>query len=248
MTIKLLPSALLFCLLSCSFQVLSFDWTASNLQVLYGSDFELGDADRTTLTIEHANGWQYGSNFFFVDLYDRDDIGLEVYAEAYAYLSLSKTIGQSVGFGPIHDISLVGGINISNKPENDNFKAYMAGISLDFANPYFDYLQLDSVIFKDDSNSGRYGYQFTPVWSLPFSIGPVKMKFRGFTDFRSPNTNINHNFSILAQPQMLIDIGDLSGLPANRFYIGTEYSYWYNKYGIEDLHESVVQGMIIAFF
>ena len=44
----------------------SFDWTASNIQLLYGSDFEFGDRDRTTVTVEHANGWKYGQNFFFV--------------------------------------------------------------------------------------------------------------------------------------------------------------------------------------
>ncbi len=246
MTKHIFHYSFLFLGITASVQGHCFDWTSTNIQLLHGRDFELGDPDRTTVTIEHANGWQYGSNFFFVDLYD--NIGLEVYAEAYGYLSLSKLSGTKIGFGPIQDMSIVGGLNISNKPENDNFKAYMAGLSLDFANPYFDYLQLDAVIFKDDGNSGRYGYQFTPVWSLPFEISPVKFKFRGFTDFRSANTNVNHHFNILAQPQLLIDIGDLSGLPANHFYIGTEYSYWYNKYGIQGLDESVVQGMMIAFF
>ncbi|MCK5190998.1 MAG: hypothetical protein KAR12_13175, partial [Methylococcales bacterium] len=42
----------------------AFDWTSSNVQLLYGSDFEFGDRDRTTITVEHAHGWKYGQNFF----------------------------------------------------------------------------------------------------------------------------------------------------------------------------------------
>jgi nucleoside-specific outer membrane channel protein Tsx len=226
----------------------SIDWTSNNIQVLHGADFELGDPERTTVTVEHAHGWQYGTNFFFVDNIFRDDIGYEVYAEVYSYLSLSKISGQQVGFGPIKDVSLFAGINISNKAENDNFKAYLAGISFDLGNAWFDYLQLDIGAYKDDGISGKYGVQFTPVWSLPFSLFDLRMKFRGFADFRTGNTNNSGNFHILAQPQMLIDVGHLAGWHQDKLYIGTEYMYWYNKFGLDGVEESTVQGMIIAFF
>ncbi len=224
------------------------DWTSSNVQILYGSDFELGDNDRTTITVEHANGWKYGTNFFFVDTTSRSDIGIEVYAEVYSYLSLNKMTGLQFEFGAVKDISIVAGINISNKPENDNFKAYLAGISFDLSNVWFDFLQLDITAYKDDSVSGRYGMQFTPVWSLPFTLADVKFKFRGFTDFRTGNTNNSGNFHVLAQPQMLIDVGDLAGWKSDKVYIGTEYSYWYNKFGLKGVVESTVQGMVITFF
>jgi len=226
----------------------SFDWTSSNVQLLYGSDFEFGDPDRTTVTVEHANGWKYGQNFFFIDVITHNDIGVEVYAEAYSYLSFNKITGTDLSLGPIKDISLFAGINISNKPENDHFKAYLAGLSLDLNNKYFDYLQLDIAAFKSDDVSNKYGLQFTPVWSYPFSIGPANFKFRGFADFRSANTNNSGNFHILAQPQMLLDIGDLAGQKKEIVYIGTEYTYWHNKFGVKDVEESVVQAMIIGFF
>ncbi len=226
----------------------AFDWTSSNIQALYGSDFELGDSDRTTVTVEHAHGWTYGQNFFFVDIADQNDIGVEVYAEVYGYLSLTKLSGHNIGWGLVNDISLMAGLNISNKPENDHFKAYLAGISLDFTNSYFDYLQLDITAYKSDDVRHKYGLQFTPVWSYPFEIGPAKFKFRGFTDFRTSNTNGSGNFHILAQPQVLVDVGDLAGIKSNTLYMGTELSYWHNKFGIKDVEESVVQAMIIAFF
>lgn len=228
--------------------VQALDWASSNLQLLHGNDFELGDRSRTTLTVEHAHGWQYGQNFFFVDAITRNDIGIEIYAEVYSYLSLGKMTGTGIGFGPVNDIAVLVGINVSNKPENDNFKAYLAGISFDLNNRWCDYLQLDIAAYKDDSVSGKYGLQFTPVWSIPFSIADLKFKFRGFTDFRTGNTNQSGNFNVLAQPQVLIDIGDLAGWQSDKIYIGTEYMYWYNKFGLEGVEESTVQGMIIAFF
>ncbi|GAB4266984.1 MAG: outer membrane protein OmpK [Methylomicrobium sp.] len=226
----------------------AFDWTSSNAQILYGETFEFGDPKRVTATVEHAHGWQYGTHFFFVDVADRNDIGVEVYAELYSYLSWNKTTGRTISFGPVKDVSLVLGLNIGNEPERDHFKAYMFGLSFDLAKEWSDYLQLDITVYKADDLSGRYGIQFTPVWSIPFTLGGVNFKFRGFTDFRTGNTNAPGNFNILAQPQMLLDIGALAGWRRNTIYIGTEYSYWHNKYGVKNVDESVVQGMIIGFF
>lgn len=224
------------------------DWTASNIQLLYGNDFEFGDDERTTVTVEHAHGWRHGTNFFFVDLADRNDIGVEIYAEVYSYLSMNKVTGLDWSAGPVKDISLMAGLNISNKPEQDNFKAYLLGFSLDLSNSLFDYLQLDIAAYKDDSVSNKYGMQITPVWSLPFQIASTKFKFRGFTDFRTGNTNATGTFHILAQPQLLLDVGDLFGWKSDKVFVGTEYSYWHNKFGVRGIDESVVQAMAIGFF
>ena len=245
-TLKLISFVFLLSLISQTSY--AFDWMSNNVQFLYGSDFELGDPDRTTTTVEHANGWKYGQNFFFVDIINRSDVGTEVYAEVYSYLSFNKVTGANFSLGPIKDISLYAGLNISNKPENDNFKAYLAGLSFDLSNKYFNYLQLDIAAYKSDDVSGKYGVQFTPVWSYPFQIGPAKFKFRGFADILTRNTNNSGNFSLLTQPQVLLDIGDLSGIKTDTIYIGTEYFYWYNKFGIKGVEESVVQAMAIVFF
>lgn len=240
---------LLLCLQALSLQsACAFDWTASDVQLLYGSDFEFGDDDRTTVTVEHGHGWQYGTNFFFVDIANRNDIGVEIYAEVYAYLSINKLTGYDWSLSPVKDVSLVAGLNISNKPEDDNFKAYLLGLSFDLANPLFDYLQLDITAYKADDISGKYGVQITPVWSFPFEIAAIKFKFRGFTDFRTGNTNASGNFHILAQPQLLLDVGNLAGWKSDAVYVGTEYSYWHNKFGVKGIDESVVQAMIIGFF
>lgn len=238
----------LFCLLSLSGQAHAFDWTSSDIQLLYGNDFKFGSKERTTITVEHADGWQYGSNFFFTDIVDRNDIGVEVYAEVYSSLSMNKISGHDLSFGPIKDISLLAGLNISNKPESDNFKAYLLGLSFDLSNPLFNYLQLNISSFKDDSVSGKYGMQITPVWSFPFELAELKFKFRGFTDFNVGSTNAPGVFTILSQPQLLLDVGDLAGFKNDKVYVGTEYSHWHNKFAVKGTDENVVQAMIIGFF
>ena len=57
----------------------AFDWTSNDIQLLYGDTFKLGDKSRTTITVEHSNGWKYGSNFFFVDIVNRNDMSTEFY-------------------------------------------------------------------------------------------------------------------------------------------------------------------------
>ena len=243
---KLSPLFFLFSLLSQSAE--AFEWTSSDIQLLHGNDFKLGDKERTTVTVEHANGWKYGSNFFFVDIIDRNDIGIELYAEVYTYLSLHKISGHDWSIGPIKDISLMTGLNISNKPENDNFKAYLLGLNFEFSAPLFDYLQLSVSTYKDDNVKNKYGMQITPVWSLPFELADIKFKFRGFTDFNIGDTNAAGRFTILSQPQLLLDVGDLVGLQSDKVYIGTEYCHWHNKFGVKGVDEHVVQAMIIGFF
>lgn len=104
---------------------LAFDWTDNNIQLLYGEAFELVDADRITLTLEHANGWALGHNFFFIDVLSGNDLGVEVYSEVYSYFSLYKILSTDVSLWVLNDISLFAGINISNLPELDHFQAYL---------------------------------------------------------------------------------------------------------------------------
>jgi nucleoside-specific outer membrane channel protein Tsx len=225
-----------------------FAWTSHNLQVLYGNDFQLGDKSRPTMTLEHSDGWQYGSNFFFVDMVDRNDVGIELYSELYSYLSFNKISGLNSSFGIVKDISLMVGLNIGNKPESDSFKAYLLGLNFDLTNDWFNYLNLSVSAYKDDNLKHKYGLQVTPVWSLPFELAGIKFKFRGFTDFNFGNTNAAKNFSILSQPQLLLDVGDLADWKSDKVYIGTEYQHWHNKFGIKGIDEHVVQAMIIGFF
>jgi hypothetical protein len=48
---------------------------------------------------------------------------------------------------------------------------------------------------------------------------------------KNGSTNAAGNITMLAQPQLLMDVGDLFNAQADVFFIGMEYSYWVNKFG-----------------
>ena len=62
------------------------DWSTTELQLQYGTldvPFVGGDTDTLTVTLQHASGWKYGDNFFFVDWLMADNDTRDVYGEWY---------------------------------------------------------------------------------------------------------------------------------------------------------------------
>jgi nucleoside-specific outer membrane channel protein Tsx len=117
------------------------------------------------------------------------------------------------------------------------------GISLDI--PHTEFIQLDVMALKqDDVNS--IGIQITPAWSIPFSLGGLSFKFRGFLDWVSASATGGVDY-ILTQPQLLLDAGQLLG-HKDRLYVGIEYWYWHNKFGIKGITEQSAQAIIMYNF
>jgi len=222
-----------------------FEWTHHEIQLLTGGNFELGTSHRSTITFEHSAGWRYGENFLFVDVYQRDDIGSEAYGEWYPRLSFKKLFDRDFKAGPIADFSIVGGLNAGTEPSDDPFKAYFLGVgaSLDIFGAEF--FKVDVMARKSD-NLNTTGIQVTPAWSIPFRVGGLKFKFRGFLDWVSADGSGGESW-VLTQPQIVVDVGDLFDYP-DQLYAGIEFWYWHNKFGIDGLHEEVVQGMLVYSF
>jgi len=85
-------------------------WSRIESQFQFGNldspSFASGQTSSTNiLTLQHASGWKYGDNFFFVDIID-DEIedgfnNNDVYLEWYANFSLGKILGRRIGCVPI---------------------------------------------------------------------------------------------------------------------------------------------------
>ncbi len=216
-----------------------FDWTSTNAQILAGSDYELGDQTRQIITLEHANGWKYGSNFLFLDISEPFDDDTDLYGEFYTFLSFEKIFGNDFGDGLIKDVSLTAGTNLG-----EDFRAYLGGIMFDMKIPGFDLFQLQFYAF-DNKDLNDTTYQITPVWDTHFNISSATFRFKGFTDFiGEEGTNSKQ---ILSQPQLLLDLGSLKGSPET-LYLGLEYQYWKNKFGIEGVTESMPQVILVLQF
>jgi len=147
--------------------------------------------------------------------------------------------------GIFNDFSIVAGINAGSEPSADPFAAYLLGGGISFKIPHTEFIQLDVMAYKQD-NVNSVGLQITPAWSIPFTLCGLDFKFRGFLDWVSAAATGGLDY-ILTQPQLLFNAGKLSG-QSDKFYVGIEYWYWHNKFGIKGITEESIQATILYKF
>lgn len=224
----------------------ALDWSSTDIQYLHGGGYLLGSAERDIVTVEHASGWQYGQNYLFVDTIHhrdgQDPVSWEAYGEAYAYLSAGKIFASSFAFGSVKDIGMTFGFNAGSQPVAAPFRAYLAGGSLQFDWPVFQFLQIDLLAYRNERLAST-AFQVTPSWELPFSIAGAQFRFRGFMDYIAAG-GAGPAETILFQPQLLLDVGTYAG-GANHFLLGFEYQYWHNKFGLAGIEESLPQALMM---
>lgn len=251
---------LLFCTLlfvwPLSVQANLFAWTDTEIQYLHGYGYQMpknpNDVSRSIITLSHADGWALGRNFFFMDTLiseQGEPSQVNLYGEFYSYLSLSKITGKTISYGLFKDLNLAVGVNAGENVDSDRSgtRVILYGFNVDFNLPGFklfsvDFLRhdiLEPVSFKSS-------WQITPVWKLPFTLFGTHWSLEGFADFIGPK-GPNYAGSVLAQPQLRLDVGDFFGV-GNHLYVGIEYQYWNNKYGIKGLHESLPQALLLWKF
>lgn len=245
--------------LALSAQAHAAEWSDTEIQYLHGAEFRepfnSEDVTKDIITLQHASGYEWGRVFGFMDALQsngRDEHASELYAEGYASLSLSKLSGATFSNAVVRDINLTAGINYGYKAYKGygvNPRVLLAGITIDFNLPAFDFFNVDMLAYVDrgrfdgrDNGCHAETYQITPAWKMPFNIGKARFSFEGFTDFIGKHGNCERQ--ILAQPQLRLDLGHYFNLE-NKLYMGVEYQYWHNKYGIEGLRESHPQALLV---
>ena len=239
------------------------DWSDTEVQILHGNEYHDNgndtDISKTLVTIQHASGYEYGRNFFFVDTYksgSNDENSTEIYGEFYSTLSMGKTAGFKTEPGSlIKDLGLTAGINYGTK--NSSFRpnpsVLLLGPTIHLNVPGFTFFNVDVLAYRDSGNYRSNGggklcgetattYQVTPAWKLPFSLGSESFSFEGFVDFIGSHGTCATQ--LLAQPQLRWDVGQHFTKP-NRVYLGFEYQYWNNKFGIQDRKDNLIQMMMV---
>lgn len=264
---------LIFLILSLSFSVTAHDesddpafikWSTTELHYQYGNldtpEFAGGgNEDTHIVTLQHASGWKYGDNFFFVDFLDGDNPNFnnnDVYAELYTNFSLSKITGKDISFGLISDIGLIMGFNYAADPK---VKKYLPGIRLSLNLPGFAFANLDMAPYIDDSKGVRGGgapkeddsYWIDFNWAYPFSFGNHDFSIEGHIEYIAQRDNEFNDivkWHILAQPQFRYDLGKALFNTARQLYIGTELQWWENKLGDSATDEYVAQALVVWQF
>ncbi len=221
-------------------------WQNNSLTYLYGQDYKVDPDTQQTVTFEHASGWAWGDMFFFVDNIWYNGVsgsdGHTYYGEFSPRLSLSKISGSDLSFGVVKDVLVAAtyerGESLADGTPNQN---YLLGPAVDLELPGFDRFALNLYYRKPDGSTGKPSgqWQVTPTWAMTFPLGKSDILFDGFIDWvvndagsKSRGDFISKNLHIV--PQIKYDLGKALDYTPGKFYVGIEYDYWSNKYGLED--------------
>jgi len=230
-----------------------------------------GTADTTIITFQHAGGWEYGDNFFFVD-YSRYSVNddayfpvedsSEFYGEWYSNFSLGAITGNDLSFGLVKDIGVVAGFNFA--PEVDS-SWVLPGVRFALDLPGFAFAQIDVTGYIHQGGGSASSPVFTVVdedssfmvdfaWAYPFKLGSTSWSIEGHLEYIDGRTQTN-NFGtteleswILFQPQVRLDLGEALGNKAGRLFVGIEYQYWKNKLGEKGTDDNTAQLLAVWRF
>lgn len=254
----------LLCLLGVASQSSAADWSITEAHFQYGQlntpNFAGGARNVNTLivTFQHASGWKYGSNFFFIDYLNGEDPNFnnrDIYGEWYPNFSIGKIIKKDISVGFIKDFGILAGINFGAQPKVLKF---LPGVRLELNLPGFGFANLDITAYIDASAGVAEGgapkeddsFMFDFNWAYPFKIGKHIFSIEGHIEYIGERTNEFGNpvsWWILAQPQFRWDVGSANGWPS-RFFIGIEWQVWINKLGDPDTHDNAPQALAVWRF
>ena len=247
------------------------------------------DIVKNIISLTHVSGYKYGSNFFNVDVlrsaagkntssdffatsrnskvYDNingttDGTGAQEIYLVYAHtLSLSKTTGAKVAFGPVGDIGVVTGFDFNSKNTSFSpkvFKAYLGPkFSFNIEKGFFDISLLYikehnnnslATSYWDAGNSNSYGkgshvnfdgtYRIALAGAKAVSLGAVDTTVKGWANYTGPKGKdgfgVKTKAETLVELAWMFDIGKVMG-HAGAFYLGPGFQYWNNKFGGENV-------------
>lgn len=201
----------------------SKNWQTANIQLLSGSDYEMGNKNRNIITAEYANGWKYGDNYIFFDATDPDKEGASVYGEISPRLSFSKISGKNISYGKVKDILLAGTIEAG-----ENTRRYLYGLGVDLDIPKFKFFKVNTYV-RDDPDKEGQTYQVTLSWNMPLEYKSHKFLLEGFADFAG-REGTSYDDNQLIVPRFLLDVGHYWN-KENKLYAGVEWQYWHHKFG-----------------
>lgn len=202
-------------------------WSTFSLTYLYGEHYELGADTREVLTVEHASTHNWGDNFFFLDHTTADDNTISNYFELSPRLSLNYLSGTDLSTGIAKDFYLASTL------EGGNFNNYLLGLGTKLDVPGFQFVNIN--LYHVNNDLWDDDQQITINWAAPFSIGRGVFLYDGFIDYSTASdTNAKEmNFT----SQLKWDIASLLSAESP-FYLGIEYAYWINKYGVDGVDEN----------
>lgn len=211
------------------------------------------NVNKIIVNVGHFDVWDYGSNFFNVDVLFSDANepaanspggSTEFYAVYRGQLSPDKLFGLNTKFGPIQAINFEFGGDAES--ENTQFaphkKLLVFGPNFHLDVPA-GFLDVGVHFSKEWNNNGIAGRtvnfaatpEFEIVWLYPLAFTGLPLDFRGFMNIVLPKGKDgfgNNTYTeILARPQLQLDIGSLLFHKAHKPDLYLAVEFWEHKFG-----------------
>lgn len=199
-------------------------WSDNSFALWRGTDFKLGDNNRTVLTYEHVSGHSWGDIFMFADRVESDNGDKETYWEISPRLSIGKVFDTKFKVKGISDVLITTTTEIATGATN-----YLYGPAIDLDIPGFAVFQLN--FYRRNNENQKDNWQLTPVWVVPFSVGRMDLSYEGFADWSSGSEDGHAVLNLTSE--LKLDIGTFFGTPKT-FYAGIKYIFIESKFGTED--------------
>jgi len=232
------------------------------------NDFQLiSNDDIDVVTLEYAGKYTWGDSFVFFDrlIASADEEAPKKqknYLEASARLSIaflldqttfnSPEVSASAGENTIKDYYFAGTLeyaylNVKSADINNEMTDFsstttntLLGFGIAWHSDFFSYLNTNFYYAKNEQQVDDY--QLTVTFAKSFKLANLSFKTNGFIDWSSATSD--HKSSFHFSPQVLLDLGATFYQP-KLIFIGIEYSYWRNKYGLAHVDdEHTVSAMI----
>jgi nucleoside-specific outer membrane channel protein Tsx len=232
-------------------------FSTSNVTARYGWTFQepgiAEDVPKNIFTFENAAAGRWWSSYLFVDVLrswsEADANAKEVYGEWYPTLSVRGLAGKERSRGVLADVGFTVGLNTGVRSTGPSPFAVLPGLTFTLNVPGFDFFSVNTLAYID---RGRFQgqptdctattYQITPSWSLPIRAGPTTVKVNGFIDFTGRHANCAAQ--ILTTPRVMLDLSAYWQQPGV-LYVGFDWVYWRNKYGISGLRDNLVLPVVV---
>jgi len=252
--------ALAACLASSAAQAL--DWSDNAISYRVGNafrePFNPNEIRKNVFAFTHASGYQYGSNYFNLDLLQSDendpralgdnDGAQEAYLVYRHTLDIGKIRGSDLKFGAVRGVGLTLGFDWNTKHDvgyNSRKRMLVAGPTLMWDVPGF--LNTSLLLLREsNAPSGafppisgvreRYTYDLHPMLSASWGIPVSRLwSFEGYANYIGSKgvdeVGGDTGPETNVDMQMMFDVGAAMGRKKNMFRIGIEYQYWNNKFG-----------------
>ncbi|WP_440903805.1 nucleoside-binding protein [Catenovulum sp. SX2] len=202
-------------------------WSDASFTYLNGSNYQVGDNKREVYTFEHAAKTTWGDSFLFIEQLQSNNGDKQIYGEIsprFELLQLENSIAKSLFVATTVEFSQ----QHLHDGSSREFAHYLLGLGTKFTPEYFSFVNLN--LYKRFNDSGDSNYQLTLAWALPFD----NWLYDGFIDYASAVSGKSPTMNFTSQ--LKYNLASLLSLDT-KVFVGVEYVFWNDKFGIDGVNE-----------